>query len=68
MIEEVQRWVTLNREFKSLQAAQDFRVDMLGDNMNKFMVNDLQLGPDQRIKLIAYLTLHRERIRYLLDY
>jgi hypothetical protein len=64
-IEEVTRYLTMGKEFDSLEKAKQFRYDRVGEFMDKAPV---LLGPGDRIKIADYITKNRKELCKLLEY
>lgn len=65
MITEVTRYVTLGREFKSMEHAELFRYDRIGELMDAAMP---AWGPGAKLRLIDYMVENRDKLRELLNY
>lgn len=60
-----ERYITQGREFRTFQAAVDFRVDQVGEFL------DPALGiwtPGEKLKLVQFLVDNRGSVRALLDF
>jgi len=65
MIEEKTVFVTRGKQFDTIEAAELYRQDLIGELMNKALV---RLHPRDRIALVDFIAENRAALRSLLDY
>lgn len=65
-IEERTVFTTQGRDFPSLEKAQEFREDMIGEFLDK--IPGCRLDREDALRVVAYLVKHRKQVRNLLDY
>jgi hypothetical protein len=69
MIEEIMVFKTMGKVFDSLKAADEFRVDQIGEFLDP-LFNHMQLSPTQKIKFIEFFENPSNRVQLinLLDF
>lgn len=67
MIQECIVYRTRGKDFNSEGKALEYRHDLIGDYLNKIMVNN-GIHPDVRLKLVNFIVDNRAELRNLLNY
>jgi len=65
MIEEITKYLTMGREFRSLEEAEAYRRDLIGEFMDTL---PRTLSPRDRLALVQFIVDNRAMLRGLLDY
>jgi len=66
-IESKEVWVIGGRQFDSAEAAQAHESDLIGEFVEKCLLNGIVFGPRDKLRLLANVLDHREALIAILE-